>query len=110
MEPGEWRLRPEHDVAVGRHMPPSSARVPDFMRYFEDRYRFDRMGKAGRITAMAAAHHRLSYIHPFPDGNGRVARLMSSRHGPCVRHRGAWALVDLARARAGLESRTNTSA
>src|ERR1700720_99442 len=27
MEPGEWRLRPEHDVAVGRHMPPSSGRV-----------------------------------------------------------------------------------
>ena len=26
---------------------------------------------------MAAAHHRLNYIHPFPDGNGRVSRLMS---------------------------------
>jgi len=27
--------------------------------------------------AMAAAHHRFNYIHPFPDGNGRVSRLMS---------------------------------
>ena len=26
---------------------------------------------------MAAAHHRLNYIHPFLDGNGRVSRLMS---------------------------------
>jgi Fic family protein len=77
MIPGEWRSRPEHDVAVGRHTPPSSHHVTDFMRYFADRYRFDRMGKAGRIIAMAAAHHRFNYIHPFPDGNGRVSRLMS---------------------------------
>ena len=77
MNPGEWRSRPEHDVAVGRHVPPSSDRVNDFMQYFAERYRFDRMGKAGRVLAMAAAHHRLNYIHPFPDGNGRVSRLMS---------------------------------
>ena len=77
MEPGAWRSRAEHDVAVGRHIPPSSGRVADFMRYFESRYHFERLGKAGRIMAMAAAHHRLNYIHPFPDGNGRVSRLMS---------------------------------
>ncbi len=77
MTPGEWRSRPEHDVAVGRHVPPSSHDVNEFMRYFADRYRFDRMGKAGRIITMAAAHHRFNYIHPFPDGNGRVSRLMS---------------------------------
>lgn len=77
MTPGEWRSRPEHDVAVGRHVPPSSDRVSDFMRYFQRRYEFGPMGKAGRILAMAAAHHRFNYIHPFPDGNGRVSRLMS---------------------------------
>ena len=77
MEPGEWRSRPENDVAVGRHIPPSSQQVGKFMHYFADRYRIDRMGKAGRIIAMAAAHHRFNYIHPFPDGNGRVSRLMS---------------------------------
>ena len=27
--------------------------------------------------AAAAAHHRLLWMHPFLDGNGRVARLMS---------------------------------
>jgi Fic family protein len=77
MEPGAWRSRPEHDVAVGRHIPPSSARVADSMQYFEERYRFEPLKKAGRIMAIAAAHHRFNYIHPFPDGNGRVSRLMS---------------------------------
>jgi Fic family protein len=77
MTPGAWRARPEHDVAVGRHVPPSSQRVDEFMQYFARRYEFSAMGKAGRIMAMAAAHHRFNYIHPFPDGNGRVSRLMS---------------------------------
>jgi Fic family protein len=77
MEPGAWRSKPEHDVSVGRHVPPSSTRVDDFMRYFETRYAFKPLRTAGRIMTMAAAHHRLNYIHPFPDGNGRVSRLMS---------------------------------
>lgn len=77
MTPGEWRSDPAHDVAVGRHQPPSSSVVDDFMRHFADRYRFEGLGRAGRLIAMAAAHHRLNYIHPFPDGNGRVSRLMS---------------------------------
>ncbi|MFA5120125.1 Fic family protein [Zavarzinia sp.] len=75
--PGEWRLGPEQDVAVGRHLPPSSERVPAFMAYFAERYRLAPLGTAGRIMALAAAHHRFNYIHPFPDGNGRVSRLMS---------------------------------
>jgi Fic family protein len=77
MQPGEWRSKAEHDNAVGRHIPPSSARVAEFMQYFAQRYRLENMGTAGRITAIAAAHHRFNYIHPFPDGNGRVSRLMS---------------------------------
>jgi Fic family protein len=28
-----------------------------------------------QIVAIAASHHRLAWIHPFRDGNGRVARL-----------------------------------
>lgn len=77
MVPGEWRSKPEHDVAIGRHVPPSSARLDDFMRYFEQRYAFKPLKTAGRIMAIPAAHHRFNYIHPFPDGNGRVSRLMS---------------------------------
>jgi Fic family protein len=81
MIPGEWRSRPEHDVAVGRHDPPSSGRIPDFMAYFAERYRLAPLGTAGRLMATAAAHHRFNYIHPFPDGNGRVSRLMSHAMG-----------------------------
>ena len=47
------------------------------MAYFEQRYRFEALGSGSRILAIAAAHHRLNYIHPFLDGNGRVSRLMS---------------------------------
>jgi len=106
MTPGEWRSRPEHDVAVGRHQPPSSARVHDFMQYFAQRYRFKGVGRAGRIIAMAAAHHRFNYIHPFPDGNGRVGRLMSHAMAwqADVAAHGVWSISrGLAR---GLESRT----
>jgi Fic family protein len=77
LTPGEWRSQPEHDVAVGRHVPPASDRVDAFMQYFASRYEFSRMGKGARLIAMASAHHRFNCIHPFPDGNGRVSRLMS---------------------------------
>jgi hypothetical protein len=36
------------------------------MRSFADPYGFDRMGKAGRIIAMAVAHHRFTYIIHSP--------------------------------------------
>ena len=106
MAPGEWRSRPEHDIAVGRHIPPSSGRVDDFMRYFERRYRLADMGQAARIMAIASAHHRFNYIHPFPDGNGRVSRLMS--HAMALQAGiGAHGLWSLARGLArGLTSRT----
>jgi Fic family protein len=105
MEPGAWRSRPEHDVVVGRHQPPSSDRVADFMTYFAERYRLMPLGKAARIMAIPAAHHRLNYIHPFPDGNGRVSRLMSHSmaHIAGIGAHGLWSISrGLAR---GLESR-----
>jgi Fic family protein len=105
MEPGVWRSREEQDVVVGRHHPPSSERVADFMQHFEKRYSFIGLGKAARILAMAAAHHRFNYIHPFPDGNGRVGRLMS--HAMALKAGiGAHGLWSVSRGLArGLESR-----
>ncbi|HET7586747.1 MAG TPA: Fic family protein [Gammaproteobacteria bacterium] len=105
MTPGEWRSGADQDVAVGRHAPPSSDRVEEFMRYFESRYRFASMGKAARIMTIASAHHRLNYIHPFPDGNGRVSRLMS--HAMALKAGiGAHGLWSVSRGLArGLESR-----
>ncbi|HEX7046651.1 MAG TPA: Fic family protein [Gammaproteobacteria bacterium] len=110
MQPGEWRSRPEHDNAVGRHQPPASKRVDDFMRYFETRFAFSAMGESARILAIAIAHHRFNYIHPFPDGNGRVSRLMSHAmaHKAGVGAHGLWSVSrGLAR---GLASRTEYKA
>lgn len=77
MQPGEWRNSSFHDVTVGRHQPPSSQRIEEFMAYFAMRYQFLELGGAAKIVTIPAAHHRFNYIHPFPDGNGRVSRLMS---------------------------------
>jgi len=49
--------------------------VPRFLARFEQVY--TGLGKTESILAAAAAHHRFAWIHPFLDGNGRVARLMS---------------------------------
>jgi Fic family protein len=70
--PGELRHR---DVAVGEHIAISAPAVPRFLQRFEEVY--SRLGKTETILATASAHHRLAWIHPFLDGNGRVARLMS---------------------------------
>lgn len=70
--PGKLR---QHDVQVGRHIPISAPAVPRFLKRYEEVYA--RLGKTETIIATAAAHHRLAWIHPFVDGNGRVARLVS---------------------------------
>ena len=70
--PGALR---ERRVRVGRHIPVSSGAVPRFLERFEAVY--SNLGTTDSVLASAAAHHRLLWIHPFLDGNGRVARLMS---------------------------------
>jgi Fic family protein len=72
VEPGELRRR---DVKVGQHVAISPGAVPRFLVHLERAY--SRLGRADAILAAAAAHHRLLWIHPFLDGNGRVARLMT---------------------------------
>ena len=62
-------------VKVGRHVPISSGAVPRFMRRYEEAYA--NSGRAETIIACAAAHHRLAWIYPFLDANGRVVRLVS---------------------------------
>jgi Fic family protein len=69
---GELRRK---DVVVGAHIAISPGAVPRFLDRFELVYA--RLNKTDSIVGAAAAHHRLLWIHPFVDGNGRVARLMS---------------------------------
>src|SRR5467141_3973392 len=70
--PGELRRR---DVKVGTHIPVSPGELPRFLRRFEEVY--GNLSRTDSILGAATAHHRLLWIHPFLDGNGRVARLMS---------------------------------
>jgi Fic family protein len=70
--PGELR---QGDVRVGGHIAISPGAVPRFLNRFADVY--GNIGKTDSVLAVAGAHHRLLWIHPFLDGNGRVTRLMS---------------------------------
>ena len=72
--PGKTR---ESEVEVGRHLPPKSEYLCTFMKRFEEAYDPQKLKGLSQVVAAAASHHRLAWIHPFLDGNGRVTRLMT---------------------------------
>ena len=74
IEPGELR---KGWVQVGRHIPPNAEALPRFLQRFAEAYDMKRLSRVQQIIGLGAAHHRLLWIHPFYDGNGRVTRLMS---------------------------------
>jgi Fic family protein len=71
LEPGALRSQ---EVSVGRHAAPLANAVPQFLDRWGSYYAQVRRGEM-QVLAIAASHHRLAWIHPFADGNGRVARL-----------------------------------
>jgi Fic family protein len=74
LAPGEFRDR---DVKVGSYIGPPHELVPDLLAHFQWRYESPDFSRIQHILAIGASHHRLAWIHPFRDGNGRVARLFS---------------------------------
>jgi len=75
VRPGELRTS---EVRVGRHVAPAAAALPAFIELIEWGYRPQaEANRLARIVTIAAAHHRLAWLHPFLDGNGRVIRLFS---------------------------------
>lgn len=72
--PGELRA---HDVMVGKHVPPEPDDLSRLLDRFDQAYGSPPLSKLRQIQAVGAVHHRFLWIHPFLDGNGRVARLMS---------------------------------
>lgn len=99
VEPGGLR---DFMVDVGRHTPPDFEALPLSMKRFHSFYGDKHILETNRLVVIAAAHHRLAWIHPFGDGNGRVIRLHS--HALLMRHgiagHGLWTLSrGLARAR-----------
>jgi Uncharacterized conserved protein len=74
VEAGEFRSR---QVVVGKHLPPDAKHLTTFLRRFNEFYMPGKFHGVRPIVAVSAAHHRLMWIHPFLDGNGRVARLFT---------------------------------
>lgn len=72
--PGELR---GYNVEVHRHTPPDHESLGAYLQRFESFYSGNEILATDSLIAAAAAHHRLAWIHPFGDGNGRVARLQS---------------------------------
>ncbi len=89
--PGDYRL---HEVVVGQHVPPTHYAVPDFMGFFEESYEGTSLQGEQKILAAGASHHRLGWIHPFTDGNGRVMRLFTDTfmHNIPVKGYGLWTI------------------
>jgi Fic family protein len=88
--PGELR---KQQVRIGRHIPPAATELQAFLARFAEVYASPGLSRLRKIIAVAASHHRLAWIHPFLDGNGRVARLFSHA---CLRELGirseVWAI------------------
>ena len=87
VEPGQLR---DYDVHVGADVAIPFGQVPSALAAFGETYDPARLlpelasglpasedARASALVAVAAAHHRLLWIHPFGDGNGRVARIVT---------------------------------
>lgn len=72
--PGELRTVA---VQVGRHIAPMPEDLGPLLTRFSNAYGNTKLSTIQRIVGVASSHHRLLWIHPFADGNGRVARLFS---------------------------------
>ena len=78
---GHWRTQVPN---VGAYLPPPAARVPQLLYEFVDELRHRQTLLPGLPAAadvavlLAYAHHRLVAVHPFVNGNGRTARLLTN--------------------------------
>jgi Fic family protein len=63
-------------VEVGGYIPPSPDKLPSWLARLDEGAP-ERFSRTDRLVAIAALHHRFLWVHPFADGNGRTARLMS---------------------------------
>lgn len=64
----------DRNVSVGIHAAPAHQAIAPMLQRWGDFYAGVRRGEL-QMLAAAASHQRLAWVHPFRDGNGRVARL-----------------------------------
>ena len=62
---------------MGRHLAPPAGALVTLLARFGEAYLPNQLEGVEGVLAAAASHHRLLWIHPFLDGNGRVARLFT---------------------------------
>jgi Fic family protein len=77
VNPGRFR---DVDVSVDNGLStlgPRAGDLPEGFEAFSRLYDPSRFHGDEQLIAAAAGHHRLTWLHPFRDGNGRVARLFS---------------------------------
>ncbi|NHZ45954.1 Fic family protein [Nitratidesulfovibrio liaohensis] len=102
--PGQLRDR-EVSVDGGASIHGPLARdLPGLMHQFAEAYAPDRHHGLDRLIAAAASHHRLTWLHPFRDGNGRVVRLLTELYlrAAGINESGAWSFSrGISRDRAG---------
>jgi Fic family protein len=79
--PGEFRTR---TVKVGKHVPPTPENIERYLRWFSNAYNPKKIYGLSNVFAAAGSHHRLMWIHPFLDGNGRVGRLFTDNYMRCA--------------------------
>ena len=73
--PGAWRSEPVK-ITNSKHTPPEHLEVPALIQELCD-YIEDNNEVKLDIIKIATAHHRFAAIHPFDNGNGRTARLIT---------------------------------
>ncbi len=61
-------------VTAGQHLAPAASQVPALLSAWQERYA-SLPGLELAVVGAVCSHHRLLWVHPFPDGNGRAARL-----------------------------------
>lgn len=70
-------LRPINvTIKRSKHIPPESIRVAE---YFEELMNFinQPLDSQYHLLVIALSHHRMAWIHPFDNGNGRVIRMFT---------------------------------
>ncbi len=74
MIPGTLR---NHDVYISKHIAPEYMQLDSILNEFKYQYTsiYNLSTKAKKLLYILSSHHRLAWIHPFLDGNGRVSRL-----------------------------------
>lgn len=74
--PGQLRDTTERNVLVGDHAAPAWESVTPMLKRLQYVYG-SQPDLTSRILSALAYHHRLAFVHPFEDGNGRMVRMIT---------------------------------